>query len=130
MQTDSRAGWSSRLVSTFRRWFRRFRISEILSCDGTNLVSEEIPLQDTDASPAQLLMERQLRDSVPTTIEHYCVSRQWARMLRHHGQAVVHTGDAMSARFNQAAHELIPITPGQQVCRFTRSKPTLAAHLL
>ena len=33
---------SSRLKSTFRRWFRRISILEILSCDGgTNFVSEE-----------------------------------------------------------------------------------------
>lgn len=34
---------SSRLITLFRRWFRRFGISEELSCDGgTNLTSQEM----------------------------------------------------------------------------------------
>ncbi|KAG0711753.1 hypothetical protein GWK47_019960 [Chionoecetes opilio] len=127
---------STRLISIFGRWFRRFGIPEVLSCDGgTNLVSEETktflstwrvqlhvssahypqsngraeaavksakrllrgntghggsldsdaaptailqylntPLQDTGISPAQLLMGRQLRDSVPATTERYLVT--------------------------------------------------------
>lgn len=32
------------------------------------------PLQDSGASPAQLLMGRQLRDSVPAATEYYCIA--------------------------------------------------------
>ncbi|KAG0722100.1 hypothetical protein GWK47_045094 [Chionoecetes opilio] len=168
---------STRLVSTFRRWFRRFGIPEVLSCDGgTNLVSEEnrtflsawrvqlrvssahypqsngraeaavksakrlpsgntghggsldsdaaatailqylnTPLQDTGISPAQLLMGRQLRDSVPAATKRYRVSERWARMLRDRERAVARTGADMSAGFDRTAHDLTPLALGQQV---------------
>jgi len=40
------------------------------------------PLQNSDASPAQLLTGRQLRDAIPVDSSNYRVSEQWSRLLR------------------------------------------------
>lgn len=36
-------------------------------------------------------------------------------MLRNRERVMALTGDAMASRFNKAAHNLIPLTPGHQV---------------
>ena len=72
-------------------------------------------LQDTGVSPAQLLMGRQLRDSVPAASEHYHVSKQWERLLCRHERSMARTRESISPRFNRAAHTLTPIPLGQRI---------------
>ncbi|XP_063881687.1 uncharacterized protein K02A2.6-like [Scylla paramamosain] len=169
------AAISAHLITSFRRWFTRFGIPEVLSCDGgTNLESRNFfnewcvslrvssshyaqsngraeavvesakrllrgntsrggsldtdgtaraPLQylntslhDLDASLAQLLTGRQLRDAIPVESSRYFISEQWGRALRDRECAMVRTATTSLLRHDQTAHNLTPLNPGQQVC--------------
>ena len=72
------------------------------------------PLQGSEASPAQLLTERQLRNAIPVDASLYEVSERWAWLLRERERAMVRSGDSAAFRHNQTAHNLEPLTPGQR----------------
>ncbi|KAG0723661.1 hypothetical protein GWK47_042256 [Chionoecetes opilio] len=113
---------SARLITVFRRWFKRFGIPEELSCDGgTNLTSQEsrgfldtwrVRLRGSEASPAQLVTGRQLRDAIPVDASLYEVSERWAWLLRERERAMARSGDSAASRHDQTAHNLEPLTPG------------------
>ncbi|KAK8394234.1 hypothetical protein O3P69_006432 [Scylla paramamosain] len=68
----------------------------------------------SEASPAQLLTGRQLRDAIPVDTSLYEVSEWWAWFLRERERALVRSGDNAASRHNQSAHNLEPLTPGQR----------------
>ena len=169
---------STRLITSFRRWFTRFGIPMELSCDGgTNLTSHEArrffsdwcvklrissshyaqsngraeaavksakrllrgnvtrggsvdtdgaarallqylntPLHDSDASPAQLLTGRQLRDAVPVESSRYLINDRWGRTLRDRERNMTNTAARSSQRHDTRAHALGPLEPGLRVC--------------
>jgi len=72
------------------------------------------PLQNSDASPAQLLTGRQLRDAIPVDSSNYRVSEQWSRLLRSRERALQQWGKNASLRHNVSAHDLTPIEPGKR----------------
>lgn len=73
------------------------------------------PLHDLDASPAQLLTGRQLRDAIPVEGSRYLIDEQWGRALRARERAMIHTAVTSSLRHDQRAHQLTPLGPGQRV---------------
>lgn len=62
------------------------------------------PLQNSNASPAQLLTGRQLRDAIPVDSANYRVSEQWSRLLRSRERALQQLGKNASLRHNVSAH--------------------------
>ncbi len=54
------------------------------------------PLKGTDASPAQLLMGRNIRDSVPQPPSAYRVSEKWNQMLRQREKAMCRSAELQS----------------------------------
>ncbi|KAK8376379.1 hypothetical protein O3P69_009792 [Scylla paramamosain] len=68
----------------------------------------------SEASPAQLLTGRQLRDAIPVDTSLYEVSERWAWLLRERERALFRSGDNAASRHNQSAHNLEPLTPGQR----------------
>ena len=72
------------------------------------------PPQGSEASPAQLLTGRQLRDAIPVDTSLYEVSERWAWLLRERERAMVRSGDSAASRYNQTAHNLNPLTSGQR----------------
>ncbi|XP_045130529.1 uncharacterized protein K02A2.6-like [Portunus trituberculatus] len=72
------------------------------------------PLHGLDASPAQLLTGRQLRDAIPVESSRYFISEQWGRTLRDRERAMIDTSVNSSIRHDQHAHSLTPLRPGQR----------------
>ncbi|XP_045132259.1 uncharacterized protein K02A2.6-like [Portunus trituberculatus] len=74
------------------------------------------PLHGLDASPAQLLTGRQLRDAIPIESSHYLINEQLGRTLRDWERAMIHTSVNSSIRHDQQVHSLTPLRPGQRAC--------------
>lgn len=72
------------------------------------------PLHGLDASPAQLLTGRQLRDAIPVESSRYFINEQWGRTLRDRERAMIDTSVNSSIRHDQHAHSLTPLRPGQR----------------
>ncbi|KAK8385305.1 hypothetical protein O3P69_012261 [Scylla paramamosain] len=72
------------------------------------------PLHGLDASPAQLLTGRQLRDAIPVESSRYLINEQWGRTLRDRERAMIQTSVNSSIRHDQQAHSLTPLRPGQR----------------
>ncbi|KAG0726346.1 hypothetical protein GWK47_036811 [Chionoecetes opilio] len=70
------------------------------------------PPQGSEASPAQLITGRQLRDAIPVDASLYEVSERWAWLLRERERAMARSGDSAASRHDQTAHNLEPLTPG------------------
>ncbi|KAG0710423.1 hypothetical protein GWK47_022830 [Chionoecetes opilio] len=70
------------------------------------------PPQGSEASPAQLITGRQLRDAIPVEASLYEVSLRWAWLLRKRERAIARSGDSAASRHDQTAHNLEPLTPG------------------
>ncbi|KAG0714683.1 hypothetical protein GWK47_013620 [Chionoecetes opilio] len=70
------------------------------------------PPQGSEASPAQLITGRQLRDAIPVDASLYEVSERWAWLLRELERAMARSGDSAASRHDQIAHNLEPLTPG------------------
>ncbi|KAG0725943.1 hypothetical protein GWK47_037600 [Chionoecetes opilio] len=70
------------------------------------------PPQGSEASPAQLITGRQLRDAIPVDTSLYEVSERWAWLLRERERAMARSGDSAASRMTQTAHNLEPLTPG------------------
>ncbi|KAG0723273.1 hypothetical protein GWK47_042967 [Chionoecetes opilio] len=70
------------------------------------------PPQGSEASPAQLITGRQLRDAIPVDTSLYEVSERWAWLLRERERAMARSGDSAASRHDQTAHNLEPLTPG------------------
>ncbi|KAK8379530.1 hypothetical protein O3P69_019456 [Scylla paramamosain] len=56
------------------------------------------PLHDLDASPAQLLTGKQLRDTIPVESSRYLINEQWGRTLRDRERAMIQTSVNSSIR--------------------------------
>ncbi|KAK4301580.1 hypothetical protein Pmani_026358 [Petrolisthes manimaculis] len=72
------------------------------------------PLGNVDASPAQLLTGRQLRDAIPVESYRYLISEQWGKMLREQERAMSRSAANASLSHNQSAHDPTPLEPGQR----------------
>ncbi|KAG0725526.1 hypothetical protein GWK47_038453 [Chionoecetes opilio] len=70
------------------------------------------PPQGSEASPAQLITGRQLRDAIPVDASLYEVSERWAWLLRERERAMARSGDSAASRHDQTAYNLEPLTPG------------------
>ena len=72
------------------------------------------PLKGTNTSPAQLLMGRNIRDSVPQPPSAYRVSEKWSQMLRQREKAMCRSNDKqIESTANR--HTLEPLSVGTEV---------------
>ncbi|KAG0710800.1 hypothetical protein GWK47_022048 [Chionoecetes opilio] len=56
------------------------------------------PPQGSEASPAQLITGRQLRDAIPVDASLHEVSERWAWLLRERERAMARSGDSAASR--------------------------------
>ena len=67
------------------------------------------PLPDLGLSPAQLLLHRQLRDSIPTNPKHYRLHKEWVISAWEREKALARRNEASEASYNVKSHQLSPL---------------------
>ena len=78
------------------------------------LLYRNTPLRDVEASPAQLLMGRNLRDFVPAPPSGYTVSRKWIHLLRKREQSITNNVEKVT-KLNPERQNLSQLTVGTEV---------------
>ena len=68
------------------------------------------PLPELGLSPAQLLLHRQLRDSVPSHPKHYRLHKEWVVSAQEREKAYSDRNKLVESRYNQRAHSLQPLS--------------------
>ena len=73
------------------------------------------PLPGLNLSPAQILLHRQLRDSVPAHPSHYQVHKEWVISAEDREKAFTKQNKLMVDKYNSHAKSLPPFTVGTDV---------------
>ena len=73
------------------------------------------PLQDIGLSPAQILLHRQLRDSIPSHPSHYKLHKDWIITAEQREKALSNRNHLLVEKYNCKARELLPFGVGTNV---------------
>ena len=73
------------------------------------------PLPDINLSPAQVLLHRQLRDSIPAHPAHYHPHKEWVLTAEEREKCLSKRNHILVQKHDAKAHELTPITLGTNV---------------
>ena len=67
------------------------------------------PIPELGLSPAQMLLHRQLRDSIPTNPEHYRLHKEWVVSAAEREKAFAGRNEDAEARYNSSSRPLPPL---------------------
>ena len=73
------------------------------------LTYRNTPLPDIDLSPAQILLHRNLRDSLPAHPDHYHLHKEWVISAEDRERAYAKRNQALVKKYNAHARELQPL---------------------
>ena len=73
------------------------------------------PFPDLGLSPAQLLLHRQLRDSVPANPKYYRLHKEWVLSAKERERLYAKRNLQIESNYNQKAHNLSPLNVGSFV---------------
>ena len=73
------------------------------------------PLPDINLSPAQILLHRQLRDSVPAVPSHYSLHKEWVLSAKERESAVATRTQKIIHNYNKSTRNLAPLVLGTHV---------------
>lgn len=73
------------------------------------------PIQSIGLSPAQLLLHRQLRDSIPSQPILYKPHPEWVSAAQHREEMLYHRNAKIVERYNKYTHNLPPLQAGDTV---------------
>ena len=112
-------GWAESAVKSAKRI-----IHNNISADGSLnndkaaraiLQHRNTPLPGLNLSPAQILLHRQLRDSVPAHPTHYQVHKEWVISAEEREKAFSKQNKFLVEKYNSHAKALPPLTVGTDV---------------
>ena len=73
------------------------------------------PLPDIKLSPSQILLHRQLRDSIPAHPDHYKLHKDWIISAEERDTAYAKRNQVLIHKYNATAHELPELGVGTEV---------------
>ena len=73
------------------------------------------PIPDLELSPAQLLLHRQLKDTIPSHPKHYQVNKDWILSAIERESLYAKRNKVVEQEYNRKSHSLPPLSIGTQV---------------